>query len=310
MPRPSFFEFVPKDVIVYLGNFFRSPNDIAAYAGASENVAQFITLISFLSYVAHGQQKEAQQMLKTNSSLLLEYSDVTDIGGSYFPRITAFQLAIYLGDVRYMCGMMLDCVAEFSESNSIATQLLNQYNELMEKKVTYRLDGKDYQEQQYSLTPLIEALKESYRIKRSGDGSKRSKEILGKQWREVVGKLQRSLPAHVRHHYCDNAISSVTGRKEFSLTTLDRGLSVLNIEGRHEDWGPSLDGLGSTFAIQGMFNGRPICVDLPDQGGRAGTLLNDIACLETLSVTRKEDLKNLHKRVLSLTERSQQCVIS
>ena len=187
-----------------------------------------------------------EPLLKEHPELLLKYRPLKDISGAYFERITLFQHAVWAGDVRYMCGMMLDCLPKSELGEKIRLDLVRQFDELMKHGVVYVLDGKEHKEQQFSLKPLIDALR-TY-VGRFNNWRWGEKEHY---WCTVVGAKQKYLPAHVRHHYCDPNESfspTPTFTKKTLLPSLSSSLVLLK---KSILWDDSLSALVLNFAISG-----------------------------------------------------------
>ncbi len=101
-----------------------------------------------LQCVAHGQQSQAEQLLKEipvrNSHLgcsakpewLLVRGDVIDPSGRMFKNITAFEYALWALD-SHMYTMMLNCVPQNAHGRRIKIELLRQYQSVITKGVNY-----------------------------------------------------------------------------------------------------------------------------------------------------------------------------
>jgi hypothetical protein len=185
-------------------------------------------------------------LLKADPGLFYIYAPLKDISNVHpvinkpdCTGITVFQHAFWTGDMNYMCNMMLDCLPANAFGETIKTELLRQYHELMEYGVVYKLNGKPYYEKQFSVTPLINAV-ENYiaNYYTRMDPERKS------YWLKPIGLLQNFLPAIIRHHY----------RKKLDTTAdtgLVRSLDFINFtdDCKKQSWDDRLQDLGKTFAM-------------------------------------------------------------
>lgn len=121
--------------------------------------------IELFKLAGFGKQEPMKIILKANPDLFYIYEPLKDISNVYptiskpfCKGITVFQHAIWAGDMRYMCNMMLDCLPANAYGETIRIELLRQYNELMEYGVVYEVSGKLHSEKQFNLNPLIETV--------------------------------------------------------------------------------------------------------------------------------------------------------
>ena len=235
------------------------------------------------------EQDKMEVILRKHPELLSVYAPLKDISGRVFNNITVFQHALWTGDVRYMANMMLDCLQNHEEGESIRVELLRQYEEFMENGLSYELNGKSYQEKQFSLQPLIDALTayvENY--------NNWTYEECCAHWCTQVGISQTLLPAHIRHHYCDSE-ESFWDNPTFTKEKFTRSLTFYNfIQSSHSLWTESLVGLGFKFGISGgVERSGPACVR---QGSGCGAR-RDLAATEALCKVRTGDLPLLIQRL-------------
>lgn len=140
------------------------------------------------------QQNEMEYYLKMFPRLFYSYGRIKDISGVYpvinAPNvigITLFQHALWSGDIRHMCTMMLNCLPPNDEGEAIRIELIRQYNELMEKGVVYERNGVTYNENSFNIQACIDLLQTAITRRTS---------VLERQVRD-------SFPAIIRHHYCN-----------------------------------------------------------------------------------------------------------
>ncbi|CAM4389298.1 MAG: hypothetical protein LEGION0403_FIIPPAGN_02631 [Legionella sp.] len=158
-------------------------------------------LNALLLSVAHGNQVNAEKILKRYPELLMEKGTLTDYSGRTFKDITAFQYALWALDTRYMCTMMLNCIPQNELGEKIRISLLNQQGEHEINGVTYTLKNKTYQEKHYDCEPLVRVWQEYDDARSYIDPiiPMRSRDDINKDWQE----LAVGIPAHFSQHYCD-----------------------------------------------------------------------------------------------------------
>ena len=228
------------------------------------------------------EQDKMEEILKKSPEFLRVYAPLTDISGRVFNNITVFQHALWAGDVRYMANMMLDCLQNHEEGESIRQELLRQYEEFMENGLSYELNGQSYQEKQFSMQPLIDALTTYVK-----NYDNRTSEERCSHWCTQVGISQTLLPAHIRQHYCDPE-ESFWDKPTFTKEKFTRSLKFYNyIQLSEQLWTDSLVGLGVEFGIARGAGSPP--------GGAEDVRLRlaaevDLAALEVLCKVRAEDL--------------------
>ena len=154
--------------------------------------------LKLLEYVAKSKQEQVAWILKKHPELLLLKGNVTDYSGRQFENISAFQLALWALDVKYMAPTMLCCLPENKLGDRIRKELLRQYEELEKKSIHYTLDGVIHNEKYFNFSPLITALRtHKDNFQHWGKAARQT------HWCTVVGKAQWFLPAHAAQHYCD-----------------------------------------------------------------------------------------------------------
>ena len=83
--------------------------------------------------VGFGEQDKVEIILKLYPEFFLTYAPIKDISGvlpvidsENCKGITVFQHAIWAGDVRFMCNMMLDCLPKNAFGDELRIELLRQ----------------------------------------------------------------------------------------------------------------------------------------------------------------------------------------
>lgn len=176
-----------------------------------------------------GAQDEMEAILKEHPEDLLAYCYLRDISGAEFECITLFQHALWTTDVRYMAPMMLDCLSHNDKGEQIRVELLRQYNELMEKGVDYQLNGKKYEASRHvNLEPVFKSLH------------------LCNCW-----PYADLLPAHIRHHYCEQEVSLLDDELDFNKPVLKRSLKIRNwLMNKEELWNEPFRGSVAIIQIK------------------------------------------------------------
>ncbi|WP_428411554.1 hypothetical protein [Legionella sp.] len=225
---------------------------LALASNSSYNLFQPHRLLTaLLTSVVHGNQDNAEKILKRYPELLMQRGTVTDYSGRTFTNITAFQCALWALDTRYMCTMMLDCLSKNEQAEELRIELLNQFNEHEVKGVCYMLEGKTYQEKHYNFSLLITTLQtyiDNFTYWIDND----QKDLMATHWSTQIGGAQRYVPAHVAQHYCDPD-ESFNSMSSFTKPRFKRTLTFYNpITFQKSSWFSSftLDaGLGVDFAV-------------------------------------------------------------
>lgn len=157
-------------------------------------------LQKLLLHVAWGKQDSAEEILKIRPDLLLARGTVIDHAGRKFVNITAFELAVWNLDTKYMCGMMLKCIPENDLGKKIKSDLRKQLESIEAKDVNYLLNNENPSEPYYNFDNLINSLKRyvKYVYNRAITDAQ-----LDDYWYKIVGGAQRNAPMHILQHYCD-----------------------------------------------------------------------------------------------------------
>jgi len=139
-------------------------------------------LSAFLKLVAEGEQDQAEAMLKKDRNLALVAGNVTDPGERTFNHITGFQYAVWALDWHMwrMIRKYLPDHAAAEQTKGIETgSWVQKHGEMA------------------SWQTLIDALQTYVDKLDQWDGGQRDH-----HWVKVIGGLQRRLPMHVIHEYC------------------------------------------------------------------------------------------------------------
>lgn len=120
---------------------------------------EFCNEDTFFKLAGFARLNPMEKILQKKPELFYTQHPLTDASGRFFKKITAFQYAVWAADAHpSMLNMMLDCMEKHEDAESIRLELLRQYKEFMEKDIPYTLNGKKYQDKQFSLQPLMDAL--------------------------------------------------------------------------------------------------------------------------------------------------------
>lgn len=248
-----------------------------------------------LWYVVSGEQVKAYEMLEKNPKLLLERGSIIDMSGRHFNNITPFELVLWNMDVRYMAGMMLNCIPENKDGNEISEKLLRQYDEVENNGVKYTLNGKEYTESHFSYQPLIEKL-ETYVTNYDSWGYDECKNY----WCKEVGKEQFMLTIEGRNQYC-HLTRSFDPKPDFNEEHLERNLKFYNyVNEVMEIWDSRLIGLGTDFGVarggDAYGNAEAACAVRP----------TDAAAIRRLCEVRTKDLAALKERLELSIQKSEE----
>lgn len=151
---------------------------------ASPKICSSNKVRQLLSLVAQGDQTAAEELITSESGLLLESNDVTDLSGRKFEGITAFQYAVWALDW-HMWKMMRKYLAEDE-----ARVQINRFETGSWVAAHGRTAEKFIQNLVDSLKQLID------------NSSNWSWEQFKSYWVKEVGGNQKLLPAHVINEYC------------------------------------------------------------------------------------------------------------
>lgn len=300
------------DLITYMASFSttlfsyesisrknRLLNRLKEYAseGKVAQVARLVTIRPDLrtqvlfTLAGLGAQDQMEPILKQNPMDLLAYRPLRDISGAQFERISLFQHALWTKDVRYMANMMLSCLPQNEQGETIRLEMVRQYEELRDQGVDYQLKGVIQREHHFSLQPLITAL--STYVTEYNNWTEEQRQL---HWCTVVGLAQTVLPAHIRHHYCDPD-ESFWDKPNFKKPKLKRSLQIYNwVADKFQLWSECLTALGSDFGIYASAASRGAWVRRRVAG--APVRLVDLAALKALDEMRTSiDMPALIKRL-------------
>lgn len=148
-----------------------------------------------IQLVAGGEQDKAEKLINVIPELLARAGTVTDLAGRTFPRITAFQYALWAGDW-HMFEMLVKHLPK--------DEARQQFQHLEDKGVEYTYADKkeekaetERQKHHFSLQPLLEAyalLKQAIQA----DNWDRARGI----WVKQVGGAQARVPVCIANQYC------------------------------------------------------------------------------------------------------------
>ena len=242
-----------------------------------------------LEQVAKGEQDKVEKILTVSPELLLEQGDVTDYSGRKFKNVYVFQIPVWALDVRYMAPMIIHCLPKNEKGETIRKALLNQFNDVVTKGVTYELNGKFVTESHYDFA-LKNELKDYV-----DNNDNRTPTELENHWCTRVGGSQWLIPAHVAQHYCDPE-ESFDPTPSFKKEKFSRVLKFWNLlTDKEESWFDARSGssgLGLNFGIWHRAAAR-----LPRAlgGGFVDVdVSHDLAAVTALCEVRTaEDLKSL-----------------
>jgi len=244
-----------------------------------------------------GAQDQLEKIVTLYPYLLLEYAPLEDISGikpTIYGKngITLFQHALWSGDVFYMGTMLLNCLPKNEQGEALRMALMSQYVELMHKGVLYECNEELRHERQFSLQPLINTL--CHYVENYPRWSWAQRKIY---WCSQLGSIQRTLPAHLRQHYCDPE-ESFQPVPTFRKKRFTRRLEFYNAAEEQIDvWNQSVNKLGVHFAIsRGNWQRKAY-----GSGGWCGSSLEnaqlDLAALVAFAAIRAQDLERLHKKL-------------
>ena len=144
----------------------------------------FEDIAKFLTFVAHGEQAEAEKILKNDLSVSLFPGNVVDLSGRNFNGITGLQYALWSLDSR-----MYSMIAEDMPTDIIKQQIAVLRNGALNLPHDTRGD--------VLLQNLIDALSKFINLCGVDTIS------AGSCWDDEVGTAQQQLPAHVVNVYCN-----------------------------------------------------------------------------------------------------------
>lgn len=151
-----------------------------------------------LQYVAYGNQSKVKEILTLCPELLMHKGKVTDYSGRTFKKISAFQYAIWAWDTKFMAPMLLNLLPKNNKGKAIQKELQIQYEQLVNQGINYSLDGKEYNEQHFDFSSIIEKMK--FFVKNFNIWADSECRFY---WGNKIGHAQFLLPVHVAQFYCD-----------------------------------------------------------------------------------------------------------
>lgn len=261
-----------------------------------------LVLLQFLEAVAHGDQNQAERLLKNNLQLMTKQYRVTDYSKREFASISGFKYMLAALDTRYMRDMMLKCISEdetltIKEKKGLVQELQSQYADFELNGVTYVLDGVTHENQKdFGIQPLIQALQDY-----ENNFNQWSWATKDKQFCTKIGGAQRLVPAHVAQHYCEPGVPFYP-KPSFMAETFNRCSKFYNyLNSSNHDWW--VDGvnlvLGRDFGITRHAGGAA------DGGGRRwgrGAVPIDREALKTLFEIRTKDKEAIPQQLGSLLQ--------
>ncbi|KTC78413.1 hypothetical protein [Legionella brunensis] len=260
-------------------------------------------LEKLLEHVAKGNQVKAEWIIKKHPELLLLKGKVTDYSGREFENISAFQLALWALDVKYMAPMMLKCLPKNETGKKIKNELLRQFEELKTKGIRYTLNGVIFNESHFSLSPLLTVL-QTY-VTNFYNLEKKQRQSY---WCTVVGKAQWFVPAHIAQHYCDQE-DNFCSTPKFDKDHFERNLTYYDAltNEPHFWFSPANESTGLGVNV-GVVHGGALpgeagyvawgCLGGLDQAAAMAPI--DLAALSTLyEVRMNRDLVHLEQELVS-----------
>jgi hypothetical protein len=249
---------------------------------------------NLIQYVVKGEQAKAKKLLQLNPYLLLQKKEVTDYSGRTFTNLTAFQYALWALD-RHMWQMMLGCIPK--EGNALRNKLLNQYDELINEKITYKLNGTEHTESHYDFSPLIIALQVYVQV------VVWDPHLIASNCNQV-GDAQRYAPVHVANEFC-RPDRSFDPTPRFDDSNLPRVSTFYNYNNsRKTTWFPpdSNNKLGDNLGVSRVAGAQHEWIGLRDCGAEGGWTLSaadlSLAAMITLDGVRTEELLQLKQQLL------------
>lgn len=107
-----------------------------------------------LHYVARGDHKAVEAMLKKDMSLIFKRGVVTDCSGREFENVSPFEYALWALD-KHMWAAMIACIPQNEEGRKVFAQLIAQYNKVNTDGVTYKLNGQTITEKHFDFNNTI-----------------------------------------------------------------------------------------------------------------------------------------------------------
>ena len=241
---------------------------------ASSVVVSASSIQSFLSYVAQGEQDEADALLihglEKKQQFLRASAPFSDHAGRIFD-CTAFEYACWALDIS-MCRMLQRHMDEDTKAF-----LLSRVTKNVKDGLTYEKDGELRRSARFSFKDLKLAYNRLVECQTARGVAVDGFEKILEAWR-AVGFAQRSLPAHIAQEFC-RLDRSFYPLPDFSDEILARSLMVPAVEGRdHYHWfAPNSKGLrlGFDYALtRGSYGTVQIGASWCDVGKRGSSILS------------------------------------
>jgi hypothetical protein len=200
----------------------------------------------FLQAVAHGNQDEAELLLKKNPQLMIRQDMVTDYSGRAF-HCSAYEYAYWAKDT-HMCRMLEKHMDEKTKAT-----MLTRCDTIDKHGLKYSQNGTEYCTSHFDFTPLKEAL-QNYINGYPNWYNTNNFKAMKAAWMQV-GLAQRNVPVHVINEYCrpDRSFDPVPAFKEDKLPRVVTFYNYNYNVARDELLFPliisDLSGLGVNFAV-------------------------------------------------------------
>ena len=248
-----------------------------------------------LHYVARGDHKAVEAMLKQDMSLIFKRGVVTDCSGREFENISAFEYALWALD-KHMWAAMIACIPQNEEGRKVFARLIAQYNKVNTDGVTYKLNGETITEQHFDFKNTIIKELQTQVDSINAPGTK-NWDAIDKQWREGVGGAQNLFPMHVVYEYCSNKpfypVPKFTSQPKSSK-------QFYNLETeKHENWFNADSKLSVDFAIYNAAAGWVVrrAHAIAWRGCRGGVCAADLAAVTALCKVRTNDFIDLKSQL-------------
>jgi len=151
----------------------------------------------FLHYVAWGEQRKAELLLKNKPDLVLQRGEVVDFSGRVFSNITALQYTVWALD-RHMWKVIMQSFKDPDKALGQITELEKNGVKYFQPKTSTRTKYEEVIEQHYDFSKAGRALEKL--IKNYDD---LNKERVKFAWVTAVGFEQRYFPAHLASEWID-----------------------------------------------------------------------------------------------------------
>ncbi|KTC65281.1 SidC homolog (plasmid) [Legionella adelaidensis] len=301
--RQGEFMDLPNETLIEIAKKLTSTKDISNLAqtnkraqGLFKPALDSIAVNMLLEHVVHGEQDEAEKLIKKRPDLLTLRGDITDYSGRTFKNITPFEYALWALD-RHMWEIMLKALPDNKNGYEIKQQLFQQYKVHMRSEgVHYLFEGKSYQEKHYDFA-LKDKLHEYLTF------TFLNHQELTNHWIKEVGGAQRMVPCYIAKEY-GRSDRSFDPTPQFKEEQLPKNLYFYNqARGKPEAWfSLSSSRLGFNF---GIFRGdwdKAYGVQYVDRG--SATL--DWQALSALCKKNTLEFNELGQRLKSELEQASQ----